>query len=106
MDNAKWVQMGVLDSWWKLKMGNLSAGALSWNLFDSAQEQSTAFVNWHSWVLVGRRGGKTQKPQNSVFLNSEHKERFLRLPVCFIQSVTLSFRARSEHSFRDVGPVS
>lgn len=53
--------MGVLDIQWKLKMGELSAGAQSWNLFDSAQEQSTAFVNWHSRVLAARQKNKKNK---------------------------------------------
>lgn len=85
---------------------------------ESAQEQSTAFVNWHSKRSQDQRKkkGKTHKNrgggsgwgwkwQNSVFLYSEHKEQFLCCPVCFIQSVTLSLRARSEHFVRDVGAL-
>lgn len=89
----------------KLKMVDLSARVRRRNLFDSAQEQSTAFVNQHSECLQeGKKPSEKQKKgQNSAFLNTEHKEQFLRFPVCFIQSVTPSLRARSEHSVRDVG---
>lgn len=81
-------------------MVDLSARVRRRNLFDSAQEQSTAFVNRHSECSQEKEGrkkkklGNTQKKgQNSAFLNTEHKEQFLRCPVCFIQSVTPSLRA-------------
>lgn len=51
--------------------------------------------------LIGREeeeGGKKEKTVR--FLNPEHKEQFLRSPVCFIQSVTPPAR---EHSVRDGG---
>lgn len=79
-------------------MVDLSARVRRRNLFDSAQEQSTAFVNRHSECSQQKEGEKkarkhTKKRQNSAFLNTEHKEQFLRCPVCFIQSVTPSLRA-------------
>lgn len=91
----KWFQRGVLDFPVKAKDGRPKCpSAGSWNLFDSAQVQSTAFVNWHSECLQEerrrrRRGKKkknkqqNKKSQNSVFLNSEHKEQFLWFSCLF-----------------------
>lgn len=56
--------MGGLDSQWKLKMGDLSAQVGSWNLFDSAQKQSTAFVNWHSKCSQEKKKEKKKKSKN------------------------------------------
>lgn len=57
---------GVLGVQWKLKMGDLSARAQSWNLFDSAQEQSTAFVNWHSECSQEERKKQKNKKARTV----------------------------------------
>lgn len=107
----KWFQRGVLDFPVKAKDGRPKCpSAGSWNLFDSAQVQSTAFVNWHSECSQEKRRKKKQKqpakqkkPEQCVSkFRTNTKSNFSGFPVCFIQSVTPSLRARSEHFVRDV----